>query len=662
MRCHGFFILVFGLFILTSCVTAQSSSTKRCLIIVIGQYEHLRPISSKNDLPLIRASLEGQGFTGFRTLVDSQATRQNILAELQNLETDTRPGDIVVFHFSAHGQGIPDDDGDEPDGIDESICCYGAEAYISDSYNGEEHIRDDELGKYLDRIRLKAGESGQMLVLLDACYSGSGTRGDETPSRGISNILLKEGETMVLKGKDEVAFKEFLGNADTKDMAPLIVFSGSRADEKNFEYNGTGSLSYAFNKALRESNGETLSFRSLFARINSIMRTIARYQFPVAEGNGLDLQVFNSTIIAPPQYYNITEYDAITKEVKISGGEIAGITNGSKVAFYTAGTLDTAGTEPAFTGVITTSTALNAVAKCDQISEDFVQEGYWCFPVEYSIPVTRIGVNISRKLSAELREGLTEEIKKLKLFRLTDDPRDSDLNIIEGENEGHFRLVDAVDNSILLDSPGEISAMKNGLKQFTRARLFESLNMSNEDIRLELELIPVKYDKKTKKISDTLDIGAFYSNGALTVSGDDHFMLKIRNTGILKAYFNIIHINNNSAVDLFIPYMKQNEDPANYFIDAGDEFIIPNFIYRFPNLTANSIATSVIKVITSESPLDLRNAFMKQRGEDPGSKKGKPSLLEEIIKMDDELMDRSGITAPADEMISTFTLTIRKRK
>lgn len=662
MSYNCFSVLVFCLSFLVPGTVAKNNISKKCLIIAIGQYQHLRPISSKNDLPLIRASLEGQGFTDFRTLSDSQATRQNILAELQNLETDTRPGDIVVIHFSAHGQGIPDDNGDEPDGIDESICCYGAEAYTSYSYNGEEHIRDDELGKYLDRIRLKAGESGQVLVLLDACYSGSGTRGDETPSRGISNILLKEGETTVLKGKDEVAFKEFPANTDTKGMAPLIVFSGSRADEKNYEYNGHGSLSYAFSKALPEISGGTISYRSLFARINSIMRTITRYQFPVAEGNGLDLQVFNSSIIATSRYFTITEHDASTKEVKISGGEIAGINKDTKVAFYPAGIIDTAGVEPAFTGVITTSTALNAVSICDQIPKAFVQEGYWCIPVEHSIPVTRIGVNISMKLSAAMREGITEEIKKFKLIRLTDDPRDSDLKIIESENEGDFRLVDAVDNSTILDSPGDFSVMKNGLKQYIRARLFESLNMSNEDIRLELELIPVKYDRKAKKISDTLDIGDFYSNGALTVSGDDHFMLRIRNTGILKAYFNIIHINNNSAVDLFIPYMKQNEDPANYFIDAGDEFIIPNFLYRFPNLTVNPLATSVIKVIASESPIDLRYAFMKQRGEDPGSKKGKPSILEEIIKMDDELMDRSGITAPADEMISTFTLTIRKRK
>lgn len=321
MSYNCFSVLVFCLSFLVPGTVAKNNISKKCLIIAIGQYQHLRPISSKNDLPLIRASLEGQGFTDFRTLSDSQATRQNILAELQNLETDTRPGDIVVIHFSAHGQGIPDDNGDEPDGIDESICCYGAEAYTSYSYNGEEHIRDDELGKYLDRIRLKAGESGQVLVLLDACYSGSGTRGDETPSRGISNILLKEGELTALKGKDEVPFQESFGVEKKEGLAPLVVFSGSRADEKNFEYNGMGSLSYAFNKAFSNIKGRT-TYRSLFAEINSIMRALVRQQYPVAEGEGLDLIVFNAELVPAPEYYTISEYDETKKEVKLSGGEI----------------------------------------------------------------------------------------------------------------------------------------------------------------------------------------------------------------------------------------------------------------------------------------------------------------------------------------------------
>ncbi len=655
-------LIVFILLIYNTALIPQSQSNKRCLIIAIGKYEHLRPISSENDIQLIKSALETQGFTDFRILKNEQATRLKILDELKKLKNDSKPGDIIVIHFASHGQGIPDDNGDEPDGIDESICCYGAEAYLSDTYKGEEHLRDDELGKYLDGVRLKAGKSGQVLVLLDACYSGSGTRGDQRPSRGISNVLTNEGEFPVVTGKDDITFKESLISQGSENFAPMIVFSGSRADEKNFEYNGMGSLSYAFSKVLSNISSKETTYRSLFAEINSIMRAIARFQFPVAEGDGLDLVVFNSELVPAPEYYTISEYDLIKKEVKISGGTIAGITVNSEVAFYPAGTHNNSLVKPIFYGVISSSTPLSAIAVCGNMAEDFLPESYWCFVASTAIALTDISVSINDDITDSLRTRLTEEIARFKSIKVTNNHGDSDLRIIKVTNEGHVRVIDNDNGAIICDSEKDFKKLKRGIIEFTRARMFENLDIRNEDIRLILELIPVKFDKKTKKITDTLKLEDIFQNGVLTVKKDDYFLFRIKNEGIYKAYFNIIHINDNATLDLFVPFMKLNEDPANYFIDAGDEFIIPNFIYRFPNLTDIPISSSTIKVIASSTPIDLRYAFMKERGSDPGTKKGKPSILEDIIKMDDNILDRSGITAPADEMISTFTVLIRKKK
>jgi len=648
--------------ILTAFAIPQNNSEKRCLIIAIGKYEHLRPISSENDIPLVQSSLETQGFTDFRILKNEQASRHKILDELKKLEKDSKTGDIIVILFASHGQGIPDDNGDEPDGIDESICCYGAEAYLSDNYNGDEHLRDDELGKYLDKIRQKSGPSGQIIVLLDACYSGSGTRSDEKPSRGIANLLTREGEIPEVKGNDDVTFKESLSAQVLENMAPIIVFSGSRADEKNFEYYGVGSLSFAFNKALSNITGKKTTYRSLFAEINSIMRTIARYQYPVAEGDGLDLIVFNSELVQAPEYYTISEYDLIKKDVKISGGTIAGITVNSEVAFYPAGTHDTSATKPVFFGVISSSSPLSSIAVCSNIPENLLPESFWCFITSTAVPAVGVSVMINDDIPDSLRTRLFTEITKFRSVIVTNDSVDCDLRVIKGVKEDQIKVIDIDNGTVICESDRDIMKLKNGIKQFARARMFEALELQTEDIQLILDLIPVKFDRTTKKITDTLKIEDLYENGVLTVTGDNYFLFKIKNEGILKAYFNIIHINENSNLDLFVPFMRLNEDPANYFIDAGDEFVIPNFIYKFPNMSNLPVSSSTIKVIASVEPIDLRYAFMKERGEDPGVKNGKPSILEEIIKMDDGLFDRSVITAPADEMISTFTQTIRKRK
>lgn len=654
-------LIVFILLIYNTALIPQSQSNKRCLIIAIGKYEHLRPISSENDIQLIKSALETQGFTDFRILKNEQATRLKILDELKKLKNDSKPGDIIVIHFASHGQGIPDDNGDEPDGIDESICCYGAEAYLSDTYKGEEHLRDDELGKYLDGVRLKAGKSGQVLVLLDACYSGSGTRGDEKPSRGIAHLLTKEGDIRENSGKDVVPFSESQLSKDIEGTAPVIVFSGSRADEKNFEYNGVGSLSYSFNKALSYIAGRK-TYRSLFAEMNAVMRSIVRYQNPVAEGDGLDLIVFNSELMPPPEYCTISEYDQNRKEVKLSGGEIAGITVNSEVAFYPAGTLDTSAVKPLFTGIISSANPLSSIALCREMPTDILPEKYWCFVTATAVQATGVSVMIISDVPETVRSQLTQELSRFRSVKLTGNRRECDLIVVKGEADGKVKIVDIDNGTVICESDGDITTLKNGIKQFTRARMFEALDLKAEDIKLTLEVIPVKFDTKRRKITDTLKIEDFYENGVLTTTPNDYFIFRIKNEGIYKAYFNIIHIDENSSVSLFVPYLKKNEDPANYFIDAGGEFVIPNFIYRFPNRTGLPVSSSVIKVIASANPIDLRHAFMKERGEDPGAKKGKSSILEEIIKMDDDILDRSGITAPADEMISTFTVTLRKRK
>jgi hypothetical protein len=662
MKCHALRVMVLILLTLPATIISQSQATKRCLIIAIGKYAHMRPISSENDVPLIKSALETQGFTDFRILKNEQASRLKILLELEKIENDSKPGDIIVIHFASHGQGIPDDNGDEPDGIDESICCYGAEAYLSDTYKGEEHLRDDEFGEYLDKIRKKTGSEGQVLVLLDACYSGSGTRGDDEASRGISNILTEEGEIPFVTGKDDITFKESRSLKGTENFSPLIVFSGSRADEKNFEYNGVGSLSYAFNKAFSNINGKKTTYRSLFAEINSIMRSIVRHQFPVAEGEGLDLLVFNSELKPAPEYYTINEYDPIKKEVKISGGSIAGISINSELAIYPAGTYDTISSSPAFFGVVSSSSPLSAIAVCSNMPEDILPESYWCFVTSTAVAFADVSVSINDDITDSLRTRLLEEFEGFRSIKVLNNQTNCDLRVIKGSIEGQVKVIDNDNGTIICESERDFTKLKSGIKQFTRARMFETLNMRNEDIQLMLELIPVKFDGKTKKITDTLKIEDLYENGVLTVTGNDYFLFKIKNEGIYKAYFNIIHINDNATLDLFVPFMKLNEDPANYFIDAGDEFTIPNFIYKFPNLTDIPVSSSTIKVIASANPIDLRYAFMKERGSAPGAKKGKPSILEEIIKLDNDFLDRSGITAPADEMISTFTLTIRKRK
>jgi metacaspase-1 len=50
-----------------------------------------------------------------------QPTRENIIRAMHWLVKDARPNDSLFFHFSGHGGQTEDLDGDEEDGLDETI-------------------------------------------------------------------------------------------------------------------------------------------------------------------------------------------------------------------------------------------------------------------------------------------------------------------------------------------------------------------------------------------------------------------------------------------------------------------------------------------------------------------------------------------------------------
>ena len=86
---------------------------KYALIIAVGNYPAKTgwsSISSVNDVPLINNALLNQNFKAenITILKDEAATRAGILKAIDELQAKIQPGDIVVIHYSGHGQQIFD--------------------------------------------------------------------------------------------------------------------------------------------------------------------------------------------------------------------------------------------------------------------------------------------------------------------------------------------------------------------------------------------------------------------------------------------------------------------------------------------------------------------------------------------------------------------------
>ena len=97
-------------------------------------------------------------------LTDSDATRENIIRELNNLVAKADKNVHLVFFYSGHGTQVPDVNGDEADHLDEAIVPWDF-----DWDHPEIAITDDELQSILNQAR---GKGAIVDVFYDACFSG----------------------------------------------------------------------------------------------------------------------------------------------------------------------------------------------------------------------------------------------------------------------------------------------------------------------------------------------------------------------------------------------------------------------------------------------------------------------------------------------------------
>src|SRR5690606_2133318 len=292
---------------MAACMTGQVGlAKKRALIIAVGAYPvetGWGTISSVNDVPLIQQALTTQGFAAedITVMTDAQATKAGIIDALTRLQSRAERGDIVVIHYSGHGQQIFDDNGDEIDGKDEAMVPYDAFAKYTADYAGQHHIRDDELGNIIANFRNKLGKDGQLLFIMDSCHSGSTTRGAK--ARGGQATFAPPNwtpqEADKTKGSGLIERTRV-----TPEAAPFVMISGASADELNYEYQGCGSLSYAFSKAMTDL-GSDFTFRQLFSSIAANMNVISPKQTPTIEGD-VDYLLFKGEYVKQQPYFTLS--------------------------------------------------------------------------------------------------------------------------------------------------------------------------------------------------------------------------------------------------------------------------------------------------------------------------------------------------------------------
>ncbi len=373
----------------TETKTVQADAPKFALLVGINRYKKFKDYNvnirdlrgTQNDVALMKGLLAEYGFkeesagaanekfpcgqqtaaSSVKTLCSEQATRDGILQgfrkqlienaknyfETNKLTANDRDkGATVVFYYSGHGSKLEDKNGDESDGIDETIVAQDSDR------NGVKDIIDDEFDAFYKEL---SQYTTNITMMFDSCHSGSVTRGgspksvertikSKSNSRG-GNPTLNDG--INIPGKSD--YVTISGSLPTQESQE-DVFTDTATKKEQWD----GALTYNFVNLTRQNPG--LTYREI---INLMRPAVSKFnQTPQVEGD-IDRQIFGGSstrgevslaIVGAPQkvqrtfaatYSSATRDTPVTpettvevNEIKLAVGAIVGAGKGAAIAVF----------------------------------------------------------------------------------------------------------------------------------------------------------------------------------------------------------------------------------------------------------------------------------------------------------------------------------------
>lgn len=645
MKTRFFILLVFF------CLVAGHtfSQTKYALIVAIGNYPDpvnngWPVINSLNDVALIKKALiNSQQFSerNVWVLTDSMATKKGIVDALDKLIGTVKESDVVVVHFSSHGEQIEDDNNDEVDGLDETIVPYGAvfdadPAKFNDLSSG--YLRDDLFGEKVTLLRNKLGKNGDLLVIIDACHSGSGTRDVQTAKKRGGNIPMVSNKfaSKNLPVKDEAGvFKEGTAIKLAGNAATFVVISGAQAKESNYECyddnnNPVGSLSYSFSKSISALKGN-ITYRGLFALIENTMREKAPKQKPVLEGDGVDRELFGGKYEKQQPYFTINRSLSKNDMITLDAGFVSGISKGSEINFFEPGTTSTTGKQRSNSGKVISTSSFTSVVKLDSADEKFLKFPHWAFINELSYGGEKL------RFSVRDIKGMKKMIQdSLKDFKLVEFNEIYDLILDSSGSINNWALKYANSGAVFQDGitfsgTKNMDDLKEALKRFDRFRYLKGLSFTEPGLSAKVALVFL--DDKGNVDSAKLQSRTHF--GRLELSEDDEVFLKIINNGDKQFYINIVDIQPDGIINPVMPNKNLKDRNGNPDPLKWEDCLVKKydtlFLKNYPISIQKPYGEEIFKVFLSTSALDLEDILATKDVNKPNNKRGVLTGLEKIF-------------------------------
>lgn len=573
--------IVWALLCISTALNAQSR--KHALLIGVGRFTspEFSTLQSEQGVQLMCATLLAKGFMqeNISTLIDANATRENIDRAFARLEGQISPGDVVLLHFYGHGVQVDDDNRDEADKLDEAFVPY--DGRFADSRHHQQLLRDDDLGQYIDRLRARAaGAGGQVCVVLDACHSGSGLRSAGTYATATS--------TPPRLTRDPT------GNAGSS--APLVVFYSSMPHQSSLETvvetgKRSALLTWAFCKSLGSLRPDA-TYRSLYEQVClRIMEKVEQKQTPLLEGVP-DYLVFGERLNSPPPYFRVLTLLG-SKALVLQGGLLHGLQAGTELMFFPPDTRDTSRISPIAYGAVADKGLgfLECTVQLDRTLTESDALHSWVFvrAQRYGTYSVSVAVDADDPATGEILRRQLSEVPSL-VFDSASPPE-----LLLRSRRGRKLALQTPDGEELWNGgyAGTLPPdLRRTIDNFLQARFLRSLAFDGSPYRIGFSAgIPASGSPATPV-------------GLSVRRNKEVTLLHVENLSPFVLYYTVLDIDARHAVSVLIP--GAGWSPTEFRLKPGEK--------REHRVTFDAPGREVLKLIATLTPVDLRDV-VASRGE-----------------------------------------------
>jgi pimeloyl-ACP methyl ester carboxylesterase len=606
-------------------------------------------------------------------LINQNATRQAIIDGFRQHLCNADSEDVVLFYYAGHGgqQKSPQEFWSlEPDHLDETLVCYDSRTITS------RDLADKEIAYLISQV---AQKNPHVVVILDCCHSGSGTRDIEANVRQAPTDYRDRPLSSYIFAQDNINFLEELPASRSLDkkitgvVLPKgrhVMLSACRDYEQAKEYKAEdgksrGAFSYFLLQTLEKTNGN-ITYRDLARNLNALISGKLKEQSPqidTTDPQELDQPFLGGAI--QKRFHSLTlTYSENENSWVIDAGAVHGIpktTNGGDtlLAIFPVSTsveqlrdLGNAVGEARLTQVLPQRSKVEIIDGSGLLENT----SYWAVITSLPLPPLKVyfygqaaGVELARQTLANTGSLYVQQVAT---------PEDADYHLLADKNQ-YWIVLSASKRPVVAPIP-EQSTQAGYMPYFANkavqrlehiARWQNILQLKSpatsriqpDDIQMEIIVLS---GRQASNSGAEMRLEYTNNNGEWT---PPIIQLRLTNNSDKNLYCNVLNLTENYGVELpffpekssirLAPKGSENSVTVTNFADLG--FVIPD------EFLAQGITEykDILKLIVSTSEFDA--SLLEQDGLNPPSPKrsiGGRSVLESLMQ---ETGDRNAVRMKA---------------